>query len=80
MSSVLFTLDLEDHRPDEHAEIRFPAVTDELLDDLDAWGVTGTVFVVGSVVASHPMTAPTPSMNAAKSSRRAPSSATASRR
>lgn len=51
---VLFTLDLEDHRPDEQAEIRFPAVTDELLDDLDAWGVTGTVFVVGEVIASHP--------------------------
>ena len=54
MRELAFTLDLEDHRPDDTAEIRFPAITDELLDDLDAWGVTGTVFVVGDVVASHP--------------------------
>ena len=54
MKELLFTLDLDDHRPDESAEVRFPAITDELLDDLDAWGVTGTVFVVGEVVASHP--------------------------
>jgi len=54
VKGLLFTLDLEDHRPDESAEVRFPAITDELLDDLDAWGVTGTVFVVGEVVASHP--------------------------
>ncbi len=54
MTRPLFTLDLEDHRPDASAEIRFPAVTDALLDDLDEWGVLGTVFVVGEVVASHP--------------------------
>lgn len=54
MSAVVFTLDLEDHRPDESAELRFPAVTDELLDDLETWGVIGTVFVVGDVVRDHP--------------------------
>ena len=54
MSAVVFTLDLEDHRPDDSAELRFPAVTDELLDDLEEWGVIGTVFVVGDVVRDHP--------------------------
>jgi hypothetical protein len=34
MSRVVFTLDLEDHRPDESAELRFTTITDELLDDL----------------------------------------------
>lgn len=54
MSPVVFTLDLEDHRPDDTAELRFPAVTDELLDDLEKWGVIGTVFVVGDVVRDQP--------------------------
>lgn len=54
MTSITFTLDLEDHRPDETAELRFPAVTDALLDDLDDWGVTGTVYVVGEVGRDHP--------------------------
>ena len=51
---IVFTLDLEDHRPDDHAELRFPAVTDELLDDLESWGVIGTFFAVGEVVRDHP--------------------------
>lgn len=54
MSPVAFTLDLEDHRPDATAEVRFPAVTDALLDDLEEWGVIGTVFVVGEVVRDQP--------------------------
>ncbi|MEQ8841765.1 MAG: polysaccharide deacetylase family protein [Acidimicrobiales bacterium] len=54
MSGVVFTLDLEDHRPDETAELRFPTVTDRLLDDLEEWGVIGTVFVVGDVVRDEP--------------------------
>ena len=54
MSPVAFTLDLEDHRPDDTAEVRFPAVTDALLDDLEEWGVIGTVFVVGEVVRDQP--------------------------
>ena len=54
MSAIVFTLDLEDHRPDESAELRFPAITDELLDDLEKWGVIGTVFVVGEVVRDEP--------------------------
>ncbi len=54
MSNIVFTLDLEDHRPDESVEPRFGAVTDELLHDLDEWGVTGTVFVVGEVARDDP--------------------------
>lgn len=54
MSQIVFTLDLEDHRPDVSAELRFPSITDELLDDLERWGVIGTVFVVGDVVRDHP--------------------------
>lgn len=54
MSPVAFTLDLEDHRPDATAELRYPAITDALLDDLEKWGVIGTVFVVGTVVRDQP--------------------------
>lgn len=54
MSDITFTLDLEDHRPDDDAELRFPAITDSLLDDLDSWGTIGTFFVVGDVARSHP--------------------------
>ena len=52
--NIAFTLDLEDHRPDESVEPRFAAVTDELLHNLDEWGVTGTVFVVGEVARDDP--------------------------
>lgn len=54
MSRIAFTLDLEDHRPDESVAPRYGAVTDELLDDLDEWGVTGTVFVVGDLAREDP--------------------------
>lgn len=54
VSNIAFTLDLEDHRPDETVEPRYAAVTDELLGDLDEWGVTGTVFVVGEVARDDP--------------------------
>ncbi len=53
-ASVAFTLDLEDHRADDCAELRYPAVTERLLDLLDEWGVRGTVFVVGEVVDESP--------------------------
>ncbi len=51
---MIFTLDLEDHRPHDGAEVRFPTVVDHLLDALDASAIRGTVFVVGEVAASHP--------------------------
>lgn len=53
-SSIIFTFDLEDHRPDQTVQPRFGAVTDQLLCDLDAWGVTGTFFVVGELAQEDP--------------------------
>lgn len=52
--AVAFTLDLEDHDPDRATRRRYAAVTAALLDDLDEWGVTGTVFVVGDLLAEEP--------------------------
>ena len=54
MTQIAFTLDLEDHRPDESSDLRYPEVTARLLDDLDEWGVRGTVFVVGEVARESP--------------------------
>ncbi len=51
---MLFTLDLEDHRPDDSVPVRYPDLTGRLLDDLDDWGVRGTVFVVGEVAVESP--------------------------
>ncbi len=51
---VAFTLDLEDHRPDRSAELRYPVVTEALLDSLEDWGVRGTVFVVGDIIDEAP--------------------------
>ena len=51
---LAFTLDLEDHRPDDRAEQRYPAVVEALLDDLEAWGTTATIFVVGGLVDESP--------------------------
>lgn len=51
---LTFTLDLEDHRPDERAELRFPSLTARLLDDLDDLGVRATVFVVGELAERVP--------------------------
>lgn len=53
MSEVMFTFDLEDHRPGPEAELRFPAITDSLLDDLEQWGVIGTFFVVSDLIRDH---------------------------
>jgi polysaccharide deacetylase family protein (PEP-CTERM system associated) len=51
---VTFTLDLEDHRPDDRAEVRYPEVVDHLLDWLDERSVRGTIFVVGEVAEASP--------------------------
>ncbi len=51
---ITFTLDLEDHRPDESAELRYPTVTHEILEHLAARGITGTFFVVGVVAQDQP--------------------------
>lgn len=51
---VTFTLDLEDHRPDDRAPFRVPAILDDVLSLLDEGGVVGTFFVVGSLADDHP--------------------------
>jgi polysaccharide deacetylase family protein (PEP-CTERM system associated) len=51
---VTFTLDLEDHRPSPDAEERYPALTREVLDFLDARDARGTFFVVGETADDHP--------------------------
>ena len=51
---VTFTLDLEDHRPSDAHEVRYPQVTREVLDFLDARDVRGTFFVVGEIAAAQP--------------------------
>lgn len=51
---VTFTLDVEDHRPDEAAELRFVHVTREILAFLSARSVRGTFFVVGKEAQRHP--------------------------
>src|SRR4051794_3053912 len=51
---ITFTLDLEDHRPDEQAELRYPTVTRSVLEFLDRRGIIGTFFVVGIVAEAEP--------------------------
>src|SRR5258708_25813814 len=51
---ISFTLDLEDHRPNETAELRYPTVMRAVLDWLDERSVRGTVFVVGEVAEAQP--------------------------
>lgn len=51
---ITFSLDLEDHRPDESAELRFPQITRRVLDFLDERNIVGTFFVVGQVAETEP--------------------------
>ena len=51
---VTFTLDLEDHREHDGQELRYPHLTREVLDFLDARDVRGTFFVVGEVAKAEP--------------------------
>lgn len=51
---VTFTLDVEDHRPDEAAELRFVHITREILAFLERRAVRGTFFVVGKEAQRHP--------------------------
>src|SRR5262249_6414345 len=51
---ITFTLDLEDHRPSDDAELRYPMVMRRVLDWLEARKVRGTVFVVGEVADAQP--------------------------
>ncbi len=49
-----FTFDVEDHRPDDSAELRLLDATHRVLDFCAERGVVGSVFVVGEVVRDHP--------------------------
>lgn len=52
---VTFTLDLEDHRPDDTAfPERYPQLTRRLLAHLAERKVRGTVFIVGEIAERHP--------------------------
>ena len=51
---LTFTLDLEDHRPDESFPLRYPTVMREVLAFLAERNVLGTVFVVGAVAEAEP--------------------------
>lgn len=51
---VTFTLDVEDHRPDRMAEVRFDHMTREVLSFCAARGIRGTAFVVGEVAEQYP--------------------------
>jgi polysaccharide deacetylase family protein (PEP-CTERM system associated) len=53
-SALSFTLDLEDHRPNDGLPKRYPEVTRRLLGRLEEWGVRGTFFVVGEVARDEP--------------------------
>lgn len=53
-SGVVFTLDLEDRRSDLSAPPRFLQATEQVLAFLNARGVHGTFFVVGSLAREHP--------------------------
>ena len=52
--AITFTLDVEDHRPGPHAELRFPHLTREVLAFLAERNIVGTFFIVGSMAAEHP--------------------------
>ncbi len=54
MPGVTFTIDVEDHRPGPHAELRFPRVTHQVVEWLATQGIRGTFFVVGEESRRHP--------------------------
>jgi polysaccharide deacetylase family protein (PEP-CTERM system associated) len=53
-NAVTFTLDLEDHREHGDDDVRYPRLTREVLEFLDAREARGTFFVVGEVAAAVP--------------------------
>ncbi len=54
VAPLTFTLDLEDHRPDDSHPLRYPTVMRQVLDLLESRNVTGTIFVVGEVAQAEP--------------------------
>ncbi len=51
---LIFTLDLEDHRPSDAYEKRYPTVTRAILDFLDERNISATVFVLGRLAVDEP--------------------------
>ncbi len=51
---LIFTLDLEDHRPSDAYEKRYPTVTRAILDFLDERTISATVFVLGRLAVDEP--------------------------
>lgn len=52
---VTFSLDVEDHRPAKDPfPVRYPDITRRILDRLDEAGITGSMFVVGTVAEEQP--------------------------
>jgi len=54
VAPITFTIDVEDHRPGPHAELRFPRVTRDVVEWLGERGIRGTFFVVGEEAQRHP--------------------------
>jgi polysaccharide deacetylase family protein (PEP-CTERM system associated) len=52
--AITFTLDLEDHRPDESLPVRYPEMTEKILEFLDERNIKATVFTVGSLAKKDP--------------------------
>ena len=52
--AITFTLDLEDHRPDESLPKRYPEITEKILEFLDERNIKATVFTVGSLAKKDP--------------------------
>ena len=54
MLEIIFSCDVEDPRPDAGHAKRYPLVTEQLLDLLEAQAVKGTFFFVGEVAKADP--------------------------
>ena len=55
MTPLTFTLDLEDPRPDERMQVRFPAATRQLLDFFAQHRIEATIFIVGTTAHRDPL-------------------------
>ncbi len=52
--SITFTLDLEDHRPDEALPVRYPEITRKILEFLEERNIKATIFTVGALAKKDP--------------------------
>jgi polysaccharide deacetylase family protein (PEP-CTERM system associated) len=51
---LTFTLDLEDHRPDESQPLRYPFIMENILAFLEEQKIKGTFFIVGTLAENDP--------------------------